>query len=198
MPFSSTQSVVSLARKFKGAPLAILWVLIFNNQRVSQKYLISLTGYTDKTVTSALQFLETEGLVNRQYNGYQLTQALQLPLLLDADPENFSEKSENFRPLVISNYKDKNNLTLNTTNNNRRKNSETWIELEAAGVYRNQTTERLALTVSADQVRAMVRKLTAEGKPMPANAGLLIKRLATAPHEMTDEERRHKYGEWED
>jgi hypothetical protein len=74
------ENPISLARKYKGAPLAILWVLYFTHQRVSQSYLESMTGYTDKTMSSALQYLKEDGVIDFQPTGWLLCESIQLQL----------------------------------------------------------------------------------------------------------------------
>lgn len=102
-------------RALKGAPLSIVIVLMLQRRSVSHSLLCQETGYSDRTVTQALEYLTSNQIVTRAgHSGFQLTgENYQLPLYWDektepADPspalsapetslpeaasENFSEK----------------------------------------------------------------------------------------------------------
>ena len=190
------ENLPALARKYKGAPLACLWVLMTCHQRVTQSYLESMTGYTDKTISSALQYLKEDGLIDHQPTGWMISSGtqLQLPSYFQdvesrriSDPISSSESINLFDELITTNYS--------------RNNSDIWDLLESAGVYHNQVTDQLASKLTANQVRMAIRQLSLENKPLPANAGLLISRLKHPIKYKTDEEIAHekyrKYEEWE-
>jgi predicted transcriptional regulator len=187
----------TLARKYKGAPLACLWVLIFTKQRVSQSFLQSMTGYTDKTISSALQYLKEDGLIEHSNYGWMLASDVtqQLPLTFQLE-----EGRRNSDP-IISSINSINLIDELTTNTKSRKNSEVWDLLESVGVYHNQVTDTLAAKLSTHDVRLAIRQLSIENKPLPANAGLLISRLKNPiklkSDEDTERENINRYGEWE-
>ena len=67
--------------------MACLWVFIASNQRISQSYLETMTGYSDKSIHKALDFLKNDGLVEHQYNGWALVTTVQLPLPASVEDE---------------------------------------------------------------------------------------------------------------
>jgi len=71
---------IRLVRELKGAPLSIVLVLQFVTQRVTQEYLERSTGYTDKPVRQALEYLREIGMVDHTREGWLLCQAQQLVL----------------------------------------------------------------------------------------------------------------------
>lgn len=102
-------------RALKGAPLSIVIVLMLQRRSVSHSLLCQETGYSDRTVTQALEYLTSNQIVTRAgHSGFQLTgDSYQLPLyweektepadpspalaapeisLPEAAPENFSGK----------------------------------------------------------------------------------------------------------
>jgi hypothetical protein len=75
---------IRMVRELKGAPLSILFSLTIVQQRVSQAWLERTTGYTDKTISQALGYLEEIGLADHTSAGWQLTgKAKQLPLPME-------------------------------------------------------------------------------------------------------------------
>jgi hypothetical protein len=76
---------IRLIRELKGAPLSIVLVLQIVRQRVTQEYLERATGYTDKPVSQALGYLCEIGLADHTRDGWQLSQARQLPLGLEEE-----------------------------------------------------------------------------------------------------------------
>jgi hypothetical protein len=74
------ENLPAIARKYKGAPLACLWVFITSRRSLSGSYLEAMTGYSDKTFHSALEFLHNDGLIDHQSNGWGLVTTLRLPL----------------------------------------------------------------------------------------------------------------------
>jgi hypothetical protein len=94
-----SENPISLARKYKGAPLAVLWVLYFTHQRVSQSYLESMTGYTDKTIRSALQYLKEDGVIDYQAEGWFVCKGIQLQIVSMNQDEKYRKNSEPFNYL---------------------------------------------------------------------------------------------------
>jgi hypothetical protein len=191
------ENLPSLARKYKGAPLACLWVLITTNQRVTQSYLQSMTGYTDKTISSALEFLKEDGLIDHQYNGWLLCEDVQLPL---TNPSQIIQGRRNSDPIISS--ESINNIDdVLTTNNRKCKNSDIWKILEGVGVYHNSVTDVLADKLTQREVLVAIRQLGLENKTFPKDAGLLISRLKNPikynSSEDIDREKRSRYSDWE-
>src|SRR4030066_2404251 len=87
---------IRMVRELKGAPLSIIMVLSRVSQRVTQEYLERSTGYTDKPVSQALQYLQEVGLADHTQSGWQLVEenAKQLPLALQIDKEVIHEEPQ--------------------------------------------------------------------------------------------------------
>lgn len=88
-------------RALKGAPLSIVIVLMLQRRSVSHSLLCQETGYSDRTVTQALEYLTSNQIVTRTgHSGFQLTgDNYQLPLYWDeqttpADPSPASLPAE--------------------------------------------------------------------------------------------------------
>lgn len=79
----SIEMTVSMIRALKGAPLSCLMILALSGQPLSAQYLERTSGYSDKTVNSALLLLEDFKLVSRngRYNWQITAGAKQLPLM---------------------------------------------------------------------------------------------------------------------
>ena len=91
---------IRMVRELKGPALSIFMALALVHQRVSQSWLEIATGYTDKSVSKALAYLEEAGLANHTSAGWQLTgQAKQLPLASALEMgEQETENSANEEP----------------------------------------------------------------------------------------------------
>ena len=76
-------------RALKGAPLSIVIVLMLQRRSVSHQQLMAETGYSDRTVTQALNYLTDNQIVTRAgHSGFQLTgENYQLPLYWDEKTE---------------------------------------------------------------------------------------------------------------
>src|SRR5687768_11062428 len=81
---------IQLLRQLKGAPLSVLLACYWAGQRVSADWLCTVTGYTDKPVTSALNLLKEYQWVTRVQGGWMIANAEQLPLTFP-----FSENRNN-------------------------------------------------------------------------------------------------------
>jgi hypothetical protein len=93
-----TLNPLASLRALKGAPLSCLFALMFANQPVGKAWLSRMTGYSDKPVAAALDYLFEMGYVtsNGRYEAWQInSQAIQLPLMnLDTEENssrNFSD-----------------------------------------------------------------------------------------------------------
>jgi hypothetical protein len=75
---------IRMVREMKGTPLSIIIALGLVHQRVSQEWLERSTGYTDKPISQALQYLREVGLVDQTSSGWQLIKenVNQFPLVL--------------------------------------------------------------------------------------------------------------------
>lgn len=72
---------VEAVRGLKGAPASIILVLWVNRLGVSQEYLERNTGYTDKPISQALEYLREHGHVVKTASGWKLAgNDQQLPL----------------------------------------------------------------------------------------------------------------------
>jgi len=87
---------LTVLRSLKGAPLSCLMALMFATQPVGKEWLSRITGYSDKPVASALDYLLEMGFVTTsgRYESWQIKQnVFQLPL----GPENpLPETSRNY------------------------------------------------------------------------------------------------------
>ena len=86
-------------RALKGAPLSILVALKLIGKPVSQAWLESATGYTDKTLSRALLYLQEIGLVNGSPGfGWIVSEAeivvTAIQPLLETESRNFSDSDE--------------------------------------------------------------------------------------------------------
>lgn len=99
------QLTATTIRTLKGCPLSIVVALMLNQAPTSAQWLERTTGYSDKVVLSALQFLDENHFVTRNGRyGWQLAgSVMQLPIAIPLieEPEpggtrNFSD-SEKFR-----------------------------------------------------------------------------------------------------
>jgi len=224
-----------MVRELKGAPLSILWVLFYAQQRVSQEFLERSTGYSDKPVSQALAYLEEIGLVNHTRSGWALIQdnqnQLPLPLALEggpgraapeprelaleepavqADPENKDPESgvsRNNSDSLITTTLINNDLidsvVVISNNAENRRNSDFEANLEEfkqQGIGRNPRTEALARMnhVNPGYICAHLKSLKKKD-----SKGLAIMRMEQGEDppktsiELTDAEKRAKYGEWE-
>lgn len=87
---------LTVLRSLKGAPLSCLMALMFATQPVGKLWLSRITGYSDKPVAAALEYLLEMGFVTTagRYESWQIKQnVFQLPLA----PDNpLPESSRNY------------------------------------------------------------------------------------------------------
>jgi len=85
-----SENPIRLLCELKGAKLSIVIALGLVSQRVSQEWLERATGYTDKTVSQALAYLEEYGFTTHTNAGWQLSsdQARQLVMPMQLEEEN--------------------------------------------------------------------------------------------------------------
>jgi hypothetical protein len=216
------ENPIRMVRELKGAPLSILFALSVVHQRVSQAWLEGVTGYTDKPISSALNYLEEIGLADHTSSGWKLTgKAKQLPLPLEIstgtaeelpcpneeqepvtaeDNSDDSCQGRNYStPLIIINTDSNDEEEINNNNNNMgRKNSDSGVleALSRAGIVGKK---RLSLskiaTVTVESVSAWEAALKREKKGR-YSPGLLISVLESGePAPVArDEKRRYDSG----
>ncbi len=191
------ENPIRMVRELKGAPLSILFALTIVQQRVSQAWLERTTGYTDKTISQALGYLEEIGLADHTSAGWQLTgQAKQLPLPLEleenvAEEEIVADNSDDSCQtrrisdppiIIITDNNQEEDLSNNNNNNNAtggRKNSDSGLRnaLTKAGIWgkkRDSLAKIASLTV--ESVEAWEAQLKSE-KGEQYTPGLLIRAL---------------------
>jgi len=147
----------------KGAALAILIILFFEKKPVGAEYLQRWSGYSDKPVSDALQFLSEPGidLVTRTGRcAWQLTSyARQMPLMqaLDASSgtRNFSE-SPTTTTTIIEGKGDK--VGSSSSSSNTTRNFSECVKLLMAAGIGHPTCDRLAKLpwISIDYINAHV------------------------------------------
>lgn len=74
----------------QGLPITIALLLSFEHQPVTEKHLCSMLSKTDKTVAAAIHKLKEFSMITRTTQGWMISTALQLPLILA-----LSDKSRN-------------------------------------------------------------------------------------------------------
>jgi len=101
-------SPLTALRSLKGAPLSCLVALMFASQPVGKEWLSRITGYSDKPVSAALDYLLEMGFVTSggRYHSWQINQqAIQLPLgttqMLTESTRNFSDSNPTTTALIV-------------------------------------------------------------------------------------------------
>jgi len=105
-----SENPIRMVCEFKGAKLSIIIVLGLVHQRVSQEWLERNTGYTDKTISQALAYLEEHGFTDHTNAGWQLTseKARQLVMPLELEEENSTEQEKKGNVVIIDADQDEN------------------------------------------------------------------------------------------
>jgi hypothetical protein len=222
MMILQSENPIRMVRELKGAPLSILMVLSLVQQRVTQEYLERATGYTDKPISQALAYMQEIGLADHTNAGWQLLKqnVMQLPLPLKLEEESKSEDitdetletevigwkvSDSLTTTTLSNKDLIDSVVVNSSNNARSRNNSDFEdnleEFKRLGVGKNKRTEALARMkhVNPEYIRAHLKGLKKKD-----SKGLAIMRMEQgedAPErsidDLTPEERRAKYAEWE-
>ena len=181
-------------RELKGAPLAVFNLLLLCAEPVSQAWLERWSGYSDKPIQQAVNFLKEKGLIQSTPDGWYLSDELNLPELI----RNISD------PIISINDLDLNGFDLESTNNkDPRKNSdsqaqqvplrrhyqgdtpekaELWQILRSAGIHRNDRTRALLKMehISADYLRSKLEEYRSRGLKWVDWTGLFIRALEDA------------------
>lgn len=150
---------ISIVRALKGCPLSCLFALAITNQPTGEDLLVSVTGYSDKTVNSALKTLKEFGLAvsTSRTHGWQLTgDARQLPLSQDL-LESASRNSE--IPHVVGVVVNLNNSldSIKQQQQQRAGNSDSDFSEEQARVYKTLLKTGLWPNISRGLVDSDIR-----------------------------------------
>jgi hypothetical protein len=217
---------IRMVRELKGAPLSILFALSIVHVRVSQAWLEGVTGYTDKTISTALSYLEEIGLADHTSAGWKLTgNARQLPLPMEElEPPSLEEHEEdqevnrptnsdeisrgrnNSTPLITTIKDSVKEEELSSNNNGRgRKNSDSAVldALSRAGIMGKKRVSLAKLAwVTVESVENWEAELKRKKKDR-YSPGLLISVLESgdaAPKKELDKDDRRRYisGEFAD
>jgi hypothetical protein len=207
---------VAILRTLKGAPLSIVIALALSPTRVGNEYLARVTGYTDKTVAQALNYLAEIQLINRTSSGWGLAAGFQLPLMIPGSVAAAAEvesESEKFR---LDDLSRKNSDSIDTTtttainlniNNDLRVAVAAEVESESEKFRLNHelllaygigepTASRIArhAWIDAEYIKDIAYDLKKRGKSGP---GLLIVKLENneePTYHRSDS--RYEYREW--
>lgn len=149
---------IRLLRQLKGAPLSVLFAMIWARSRVSADWLVTVTGYTDKPVTQALKLLTAYGWVTKVMGGWQISQGIQLPLM--------AMESEKFRSSSSSSTYLTESPTIEQEQQDR-KNSDSFVAnyrvMKANGIREPALSRLAALShVTPDFVLAHIKQVRRE------------------------------------
>lgn len=171
-------------RELKGAPLSCLVLLAISPLPLSREYLERTSGYTDKTVKMALDYLKDMQYIVRSRSGWCLSDGFQLP---------FYRKNSESGSIIIIDSESPDSIELKVNNNNSRKNSDPLIEdrknsdnllslLRGVGVKENgRVLAMLQMPhVTEDYIQAKIKEHKAAGYDGARWAGLLIKTIEQA------------------
>lgn len=86
-PAGEYGAVVELVRTLKGAPSSVLWALFLSQRPHTKSELEAATGYSDKPIKRAMDYLESRGLVQRHGSRWSLSERI---------ARNFSEHNRRF------------------------------------------------------------------------------------------------------
>ena len=84
-----SENPIRMVRELAGTPITLIFALMCVKQRVSQAWLESTTGFSDKTVSKGLAYLREAQLVDWTSAGWQLVKenVKQLPLVMEIEEE---------------------------------------------------------------------------------------------------------------
>ena len=80
-------SLITLVRSLKGAPLACLFILILSHRGTAPWRLVPATGYSPNTITAALRLLLDLQLIEKTTAGRRLPPHLRSALLKQVDQQ---------------------------------------------------------------------------------------------------------------
>jgi hypothetical protein len=78
--FEEIENPIKILRTLKGAPLSVYMAMYLAGQPVSAKWLETVTGYSDKPITKAIDLLIEYELINKNHRGYIISGVKQLKL----------------------------------------------------------------------------------------------------------------------
>ena len=163
---------VSMLRALKGCPLSVIIALFLINQPVTEKHLITVTGYSPNSVRTACLYLQEIQAIGRisRYGGYHLMDGFQMIL---------SEGQKLTLPITTTTTFNKKEQ-LNSEENNAvavKRTSKIDARLNllyAAGVMEPTSSSLLDLSwVTEDYLKAHIDK----SKKDEISVGLLIHRI---------------------
>ncbi len=174
---------------FKGAPLAVLFLLFFCPEPVSQAWLERWSGYSDKSITQACRLLKEMRLIIATLDGWVLVDDIFLPqhprrnsgsiiTIINPDINNLEkEENNNKSPRKNSGYQNGQNAPLTATlPPESPEKSEMWQILREAGFYRNSRMHDLLNMphMTPAYLRAKLEELKDSNQNNPRWIGLAI------------------------
>jgi hypothetical protein len=163
------QNPIGLIRQLKGAPLSCYIALVIVHQPVTIEWLSRVTGYTDKPVTAAMNYLQELGIAGRisLKGGFFLQDDF---MQLQLNDRNYSDDIPTTATATIVEKKKLRSAAAEEVRNN----SDVYLKLKKAGV--GEPT--LSLLASDPQITPEVVDLQIRNqKNSGASVGLLIHRL---------------------
>ena len=139
-------------RSLKGAPLSCLVALMFANQPVGKEWLARVTGYSDKPVSSAMDYLLEMGFVTNAARTESWELHSQIRQLMIGNPELLLESTRN------NSDSDPTTTALTKDNNNQEK-AVAEEQVEEQEIVDNNFAESLALIKSAGIGEPMASRL---------------------------------------
>lgn len=88
------ENPMRFVREMKGAPLSVVVLLALTNLALTNQAICTGTGYSDKTVAGALEYLEGIGMVVRAAGGWRIAEGVQLALPLAAEEIEEGDNSD--------------------------------------------------------------------------------------------------------
>ena len=173
---------IAIVRECKGPALAILWLLLVVKRPVSQEWLERHTGYTDKPVSQALEYLRETQRIDRNHAGWVLREGIQLSLPILSESRNNSDSINNDS---IYFKEEERSLIIDGEN-------PTLTALRSCGIAINDKTRPL-LALSPSDIEKGVRNAAKKGHGRNTSyiIGCLLSLLA-AP-----EKGNQRYSDWE-
>ena len=139
-------------RSLKGAPLSCLVALMFANQPVGKEWLARVTGYSDKPVSSAMDYLLEMGFVTNAARTESWELHAQIRQLMIGNPELLLESTRN-------NSDSDPTTTALTKDNNKQEKAVAEEQVEEQEIVDNNFAESLALIKSAGIGEPMASRL---------------------------------------
>lgn len=159
-------------RALKGAPLAILWLCLQDPQAHSAKWYERNSGYSNATITRALDLLIDRQIFARISGGWALATNKQMILSTDLEsypqPVDKNHKIYDSKPLVVNSSLiniDTNNNDLTTTNQGNHKNYDLILKTcHDLGIHDPKATEFARRDIDPGYIKGHVQ---AQGVDLP-------------------------------